>query len=329
MSGNLNGPRWVRTNPQLAVTPGPTGKKYFAVPQKDGVLPAQGIQRGRTSGLILSNYAPTFKLKPGKAAALLWPRVALSEADKFDHYSRLLAFGSHKIKADTPVLIGLRGIELYSEKTHAVRSKKSYDDAFVLLELKRDGFKKVREFKGATHPYQRRSGQAPDVNALTCRVKSRNVSDVGMIRPGVYSMRSKKQHHGLTALKITTTTGGHRIPVIRDTNHDGKFSSRETRNSLTRRLGCQVSRETGDYAKGILFHPGYTEQHGDNPRKTYSSIGCQTASLKDVNALVDAQRRKGKIIYILFDADSLIDWLHRNIQSISQPPFGERKVQFV
>jgi hypothetical protein len=254
-------------------------------------------------------------LKASKAGSILWPPAKSSEAEKFDHYSLLLGIVGHTVKVDTPVLIGMRGIELRAQQTHAVRSTRSYDDAFVLLELQPDGAKHVREFSGATHPYQRRSGQAPNVNARSCRVRNRMDSDVGMIRPGIYYMRRTKQHHGRPALVVTTQSGSGRIPAYRDTNHDGQFFPQEMRKSVLRVAGCQVQSGIGDYAEGILFHPGFTAQHGNNANKRYSSIGCQTAGEADVNVLVSTRQRKGAIIYYLFDAVSLIDGLHRTIRS--------------
>ena len=87
-------------------------------------------------------------------------------------------------------------------------------------------------------------------------------------------------HPSLHLVKLDNADG---IPTWRDTNHDGKISGPELDPPL--------------FATEVLLHPGFTtNQNGKSV--PYSSIGCQTAKLEDVQAVAE----HALVDYLLVDA---------------------------
>ncbi|WP_437932566.1 hypothetical protein WMF37_25970 [Sorangium sp. So ce291] len=188
----------------------------------------------------------------------------------------------HDPTGSRTTLLGLRGVRLFGLRTHTVRSRSEYDDAFVLLNLQGD--EKVYEFRGATHPYQTSSTASPDFNGD-------RRPDVGMLRPGHYHVEARsepyKDHPALAVLCSSGVNRG-RLPAYRDTNHDGLFDEAEMHASESATSGGQVSEGIGAWMDQVLFHPGLG----------FSSIGCQTAHLRDIKKL----HALGKLEYLLVNA---------------------------
>ncbi|HEY0463188.1 MAG TPA: hypothetical protein VGC79_03220 [Polyangiaceae bacterium] len=211
-------------------------------------------------------------------ARALWPADAANEAAKAAHYRALCAKLGFETTLARPLLLALRGVELRGNQTHPVLSVPRYDDAFVLL-TRVDSTIGTREFVGATHPYQRSTNAAgtPDVN-------SDGLRDVGTIKPGSYLLR--RQEHkppGHPSLQLVKLDGKDGIPTFRDTNHDGTISGPEFEPPLL--------------ATEVLLHPGFsTNQNGKSV--PYSSIGCQTAKVEDVQAVAE----HALVDYLLVDA---------------------------
>jgi hypothetical protein len=219
----------------------------------------------------------------------LWPAAAADQAARRRHYLKLCGCFERTPSTAVPTLIGLRGVRLFGLKNHVVRSRREYDDSFVLLTL--DGA--VREFRGATHPYQQSSGASPDFNGDGKR-------DVGMIRPDLYRLKPLAHlHKGHVALHLLQhESGSDKIPAYRDVNQDGWFSPDEISLSETAVSGQQVVPGSGAFADEVLFHPG-------DPG--FSSIGCQTAAGTDVMRLHEV----GPLDYLLVNAVDAIALMTR------------------
>jgi hypothetical protein len=169
-------------------------------------------------------------------------------------------------------------------------SRPAYDDAFVLLADGPTG-PVVREFKGATHPYQRNTRATVDVD-------HDGTPDVGTIRPGRYLMTRIQTDP--PKLWIRTSATDPRVPTWRDTNHDGAVTDAERDASEARTAGPQVGTDVGDFATEVLLHPGF-DCVGPSG-KAFSSIGCQTAHVSDVAAVA----RFVELDYLLVDAATLL-----------------------
>ncbi|MCK6546222.1 peptidoglycan-binding protein [Myxococcota bacterium] len=167
---------------------------------------------------------------------------------RYDHYAAIVRANGGTVDPNGTTILGLRGLSRTHGGPRDAGSTRAYDDTFVVL---RGG--RAYEFAGATHPGQLRSTLSPDVDR-------NGLGDVGMINPGTYRARPNGNYNGNASWHVTRTDGNGRIPGVRDTNGDGRFSDAERTASARR----------GDTLTEILFHPGYS----DRPR----SIGCLTLS---------------------------------------------------
>jgi hypothetical protein len=217
-------------------------------------------------------------LQQALPANALWPASDATEQAKGEHYRALCAKLGLETSLERPLLLALRGVQLRGAETHPIVSFPTYDDAFALLVLS-EGVVHTREFAGATHPYQTTTNAAgtPDVNADGLR-------DVGTIKPGHYLLkRQDGKPPGHPSLHLVKLNGSDGIPTWRDTNHDGKIAGVELAQSLL--------------ATEVLLHPGFTTlQKGKTT--PYSSIGCQTARVEDVQAVAE----HAVVDYLLVDA---------------------------
>jgi len=221
------------------------------------------------------------------AAGALWPAREASVQQRHAHYASLCRRWGHELSSERATLIGLRGVGLFASRTHYTVSARIYDDTFVLLTNDGD----VKEFAGATHPFQTDSSASPDFDGD-------RRGDVGMIRPGLYHCEPTHHHRtGHPALLVKTIDGSTHIPAYRDLNHDGIFTPEEMRHSTTpppsSNSNRQVDNAIGAYATDILFHPG-------DP--SYSSIGCQTADSANIKLL----HGKAPLDYLLILATDLL-----------------------
>lgn len=177
--------------------------------------------------------------------------IALAPANatpeqKFQHYADIVRRNGGEVNpGGKPTVLGLRGLSR-NGGVHDTGSTRAYDDTFVVLQNGR-----AYEYRGATHAGQNRSSLSPDVNGD-------RVGDVGMIRPGNYNASPNGNHNGAPSWHVTKPGGSDRLPGLRDTNGDGRFSDAERAASVRR----------GDTMGEILFHQGFS----DRPK----SIGCLT-----------------------------------------------------
>ncbi|MFT5432465.1 MAG: hypothetical protein ACI9OJ_003164, partial [Myxococcota bacterium] len=256
-------------------------------------------------------------------ASGLWPADGSTLVQRFDHYAGICALFGHTIAQGSGTLLGIRGVMLYAQRTHAVEHVRAYDDTYVLLSLDAKGQKSVREFSGATHAYQATSSASPDVN-------SGGGGDVATARENdgahMYNITNKSDFHGRTSMHITAdqndwtdedVSGASwepgQVPVWRDTNHDRDLSDTERtaseERSTTSRGGQNTSRQVlngvGDYGTGVYFHPGFTQSKADGPGN-FSSIACNTARMGDVDAISDSARANDGVNYLLIAATDVV-----------------------
>jgi len=249
----------------------------IAKKQADRSLTADGKVGQRTRELLS-------ELQAALPADALWPAESADGEAKAVHYRELCKKLGFETTLARPLLLALRGVELRGTETHPVLSQPKYDDAFVLL-TNVDSVVDAHEFMGATHPYQAFTGATgtPDVNKDGLR-------DVGTIKPGLYLLRRQDKPPGHPSLHLVKLDGKDGIPTWRDTNHDGKISGPELEPSLL--------------ATEVLLHPGFTSlQKGKTA--PYSSIGCQTAKVEDVQAVA----KHALVDYLLVDARAALTQL--------------------
>jgi peptidoglycan hydrolase-like protein with peptidoglycan-binding domain len=171
---------------------------------------------------------------------------------QFLYYSEMVRAAGGKVNpGGKPTVLGIRGLSR-SGRLGETTSRAAYDDTFIVLT--RNG--RVREIRGATHAGQNSSTLSDDINGD-------GQGDVGMIRPGNYTVVPNGPHHGAPSYHVRTLANSGNIPGWRDTNHDGRFSRSERKAS--QRRGIKMT--------AILFH------QGDSTRP--SSIGCQTLAPRE------------------------------------------------
>lgn len=230
------------------------------------------------------------ELQQALSAAVLWPASDASTDAKAEHYRRLCAKLGCPTTLERPLLVAFRGVELRGAETHPVLSTRKYDDAFALLAL-RNGVAEVREFAGATHPYQSTTNASgtPDVDGDGLR-------DVGTIKPGRYLLKRQQKPPGHPSLHLVKLDEKDGIPTWRDTDHNGQITAADSSAFLL--------------ATEVLLHPGFTStQLGKTT--AYSSIGCQTARVEDVQAVAE----HAIVDYVLLDARNAIVELNTSLTS--------------
>ena len=199
------------------------------------------------------------------------------------HWGWLAGRLTKQEKLTRPLLIGIRGVGPEERETHPLIARPAYDDTFVLLDP--SGENEPFVFAGATHAYQKDSKLSPDVDGD-------GRGDVGTIRAGKYvlTLALEKPH---PIFILTMPDGNGKIPCIRDTDHDGKFSAAEIERQST--------------ATAVLLHTGFDAPASAAHR---SSIACQTCSLSHLKLLASyAKKHGGKIDYPLVTADDALDIL--------------------
>lgn len=178
----------------------------------------------------------------------LAPRGA-SQAEKYEHYRRIIEASGGRMSASGATVLGLRGLDS-SGTVRDTRARSEMVDTFVVLSRDAAGRPSVREFTGSSYPAQRSSSQSPDVTRD-------GRGDVGMIAEGHYSVVPNGLYKGNTSYHVRTQGGSGRLPGVRDTNQDGLHSSAE----------WEASRRRGDQITSVLFHPGTRAGN-------VASIGC-------------------------------------------------------
>ncbi len=189
---------------------------------------------------------------PPPATGGVTPPVSAGEREQYEFYAAMVRrAGGEVCPNGQPTVLGLR--------QGPGGAQRNYSDTFVVLTP--DG--RVHRFEGATYPGQNSSTASPDVTGD-------GRGDVGMIRPGNYTVVPNGQHAGAASYHVRTLGGSGSIPGWRDTNQNGVFTDAERRASEAR----------GDALTGVLFHQG----NADRP----SSIGCQTMSPAEFRRFIEA-----------------------------------------
>lgn len=220
-----------------------TGAKVDGIVGPETVGKLQGVPPGTNP---ISDYTPPAQTGP------VAPATTGTEREQFEFYASMVRRAGGEVCPDgKPTVLGLRqGVG---------GAQRRYEDQFIVLTP--DG--RVQRFTGATYPGQSRSSASPDVTRD-------GVGDVGMIRPGNYTVVPNGQHAGAASFHVRTLGGSGNVPGWRDTNHDGTYSDAER----------GASQNRGDTLSGVLFHQGN--------RNAPSSIGCQTMSPAEYARFVNA-----------------------------------------
>jgi hypothetical protein len=232
------------------------------------------------SGVVGPQTLGELEKSPRKAATgavTLAPKNA-SMKEKFDHYAAIVRANGGKVNPNgQATVLGVRGMDS-SGNVHATSLKGKgmlYDDMIVVL--KPNGT--VLEIPANTHGNQSYQRRAPDANGD-------GKGDLGMIRPGNYSVVPNGQYLGNASFHVRTTEGSGRLPGYRDTNQDGTFSEAEKANAERK----------GYVSTEILFHRG-----GDNHNW---SMGCQTLNGPQYDQFLKAVGGKGAAFnYSLVDVN--------------------------
>jgi hypothetical protein len=203
---------------------------------------------------------------------------ALATSDAYADLVTALAGEVHR--GGLVTVLGVRGQDVLGERRETSATR-AYDDHVVVLDL--DG--RAWMLPAATHPWERTSTQAPDVDRD-------GAGDVGMIRPGVYlaSARPASRNIAGSATYHLTVAGrsDDRIPGWRDTDHDGVHSPAEQ----------SASEARGDALTAVLFHRGGAAAP--------AAIGCQVLdeqAMRQLTELVGGPR--ASFNYVLVDASAL------------------------
>lgn len=218
----------------------------------DGIVGPETVGKLQGAAPTTNNTVSDYTPPAQTTGPVTTPGANASNREQFDFYASMVRRAGGEVNPNgQPTVLGLR------QGTGG--AQRSYEDQFVVLTA--DG--RVQRFTGATYPGQSRSSQSPDVTRD-------GVGDVGMIRPGNYTVVPNGQHAGAASFHVRTLGGNGNVPGWRDTNHDGAYSSSEQ--------GASQSR--GDTLSGVLFHQGN--------RNAPSSIGCQTMSPSEFSRFIDA-----------------------------------------
>lgn len=242
---------------------------------------AKDLNAGTAEGSVGPKTLSELEKAPVKetAGALKLAPKNASMKEKFDHYAAIVKANGGKVNPNgQATVLGVRGMDSNGNRHSTTLTGKGmhYDDVIVVL--KPNGT--VLELPANTHGNQSYQRRAPDVNGD-------GSGDLGMIRPGNYSVVPNGQYLGNASFHVRTTGGSGNLPGYRDTNHDGVFSEAEKANAVKK----------GYVSTEILFHRG-----GDNHNW---SMGCQTLNGPQYDQFLKAVGGKGAAFnYSLVDANA-------------------------
>jgi hypothetical protein len=175
------------------------------------------------------------------------------------------------------LVIGIRGQDK-SGKKHPTVVGPTFDDRLVVVPASGS----VVTLDASTHPFEThgtiKSG-IPDVD-------NDGEADVGMIRPGVYSVKRRDASQnilGEPTFRVLTPSGSDKLPGFRNTDHDDTYSAAER----------SASESRGDVLTAVLFHDG--EQGAP------IAVGCQVLRKGDMHSL--AALVGDQFDYLLVDAN--------------------------
>ena len=212
---------------------------------------------------------------PGQPVSLAPKNMSMKE--KYDYYANIVRANGGKVNPNgQATVLGLRGLDANGNR-HATSINNKYDDTFVVL--KPNGT--VQEFRGATHSNPRYQPRAPDANGD-------GRGDLGMIRPGNYSVVPNGNYVGNASYHVRTEGGSGSLPAYRDTDQSNTISQAER----------DTSKARGYKQTEILFHQAGTNDNG--------SMGCQTIASSDYNRFIEAVGgRSAAYNYTLVDANGV------------------------
>ncbi len=252
-----------------------TTKSAVAAFQKAKELNA-GSAAGSIGPTTLSALEKAPRQEPTGAVRLA-PKGA-SMKEKFDHYAAIVKANGGQVNPNgQATVLGVRGMDSNGNRHATTLTGKGmhYDDVIVVL--KPNGT--VLELPANTHGNQSYQRRAPDANGD-------GRGDLGMIRPGNYSVVPNGQFLGNASFHVRTTGGSGRLPGYRDTNQDGMFSEAEKANAVKK----------GYVSTEILFHRGGSNHNW--------SMGCQTLNGPQYDQFLRAVGGKGAAFnYSLVDAN--------------------------
>ncbi|MBE2251220.1 MAG: peptidoglycan-binding protein [Myxococcus sp.] len=233
---------------------GATGARVDGVvgPETVGKLTASAGTQVNRRDPVTPQPGGTSDYRPSQPAPVELGAPSGDERQRYDYYASMVRrAGGEVCPNGQPTVLGLRAGE--------GGAAREYRDRFIVLTP--DG--RVQEFTGATYPGQSSSRASPDVTGD-------GRGDVGMIRPGNYTVVPNGEHAGAASFHVRTRDGSGSIPGWRDTNQDGTYTGTERAASERRR----------DTLTGVLFHQGNSSAP--------SSIGCQTMSPSEYRRFLDA-----------------------------------------
>ena len=170
----------------------------------------------------------------------------MDEASKYDLYAQYFSrFGVNLAALDAGVraLLGLR----ITSSTKVNHGLGAYDDRIVVV-WRDSGGKHAKEFKGTTEP----SGKYEGKEGLDANFDGRK--DLGCLPDGTYQyQKSHSQNLGRILAPCSD------IFVVRDVDHDGRFTAEDKAASVQEKLNS---------GRSVLFHAGGNSMTG--------SAACQT-----------------------------------------------------
>jgi hypothetical protein len=166
-----------------------------------------------------------------------------SQAEQYEHYKRIIEVRGCTLDPNSPTVLAVPGMSS-DGAAHTTTSSTHYDDTIVVLTRDAKGDPHVTTLPGSTHPGQTRASiggrvGVPDVNGD-------GQADVGMIEPGEYRLTPHGEHNGAAAWDVKTESNSGNLPGVRDTDHDGNFTSAE----------CAASESRGDTLNEVMIHQG-------------------------------------------------------------------------
>jgi hypothetical protein len=259
-------------------------RDLFGIQPGDGFAPEmiELIMELQTSlgvfgdGIIGDKTAAALKRQgylEGSDCSGVWAPDSAAPLERRAHYLELFARRGGNASSARPCLLGIRGAYPFARRSHKMIHARRFDDSFVLIT---DADAIV--FRGATHAYQ--------LSLAT------STGAVASIQPGVFVLTLAGSTPPI--YNLTLPNGSGNIPAFRDHDHNGVISADEMKIDLAANGG------SGAIATEIQFHPGYdtikTQGH------SFSSIGCQTAPLAELQLL---ERAGHTIDYVLANVGEL------------------------
>lgn len=232
---------------------------------------------GATTLKELEKAPPSTSRPPVKGEPISLAPRNMSMKEKYDYYANIVKANGGKVNPNgQATVLGIRGMDADGNR-HSTTINAKYDDTFVVL--KPNGT--VEEFRGSTHSNPRYQPRAPDANRD-------GRGDLGMIRPGNFSVVPNGTFVGNASYHVRTLGGSGNLPAYRDTDQSNAISQAER----------DAAKSKGYVQTEILFHQAGTNDNG--------SMGCQTIASRDYNRFIQAVGGKSAAFtYSLVDANGI------------------------